>query len=205
MTDYSQGGEQQAILQIVDDWKLEPPAARFLDIGAWNPFTFSHSRVLFERGWGGVVVEPSPTPLLALLDAYGAEDRVDVIGAAIGSDSKLIRFHVSDDAVSTSEPESFTRWSQDAKFRGAMLVPQIGLAELLNQIGGNFEVVSIDTEGTSANLFFELLRIGPRPRCVVVEHDGRTVEVATHAQEQGYQVKLITPENVVFEWTGRRE
>ena len=58
MKDYSQAAEQPHILKAFEG----RPPGRLLDIGAWNPFTFSHSRALIEMGWFGVLVEPSPGP-----------------------------------------------------------------------------------------------------------------------------------------------
>ena len=59
MQSYSQYGEDRAIVELFGDH-----VGRFLDIGAWHPTVFSNTRALFERGWSGVMVEPSPCPFL---------------------------------------------------------------------------------------------------------------------------------------------
>jgi hypothetical protein len=64
--DYSQTGEQEYILAH------SGPPGHFLDIGAWTATTFSNTRALFEAGWSGVLIEPSPGPFLQLLRTCSA-------------------------------------------------------------------------------------------------------------------------------------
>lgn len=61
---YSQYEEEQHILKA-----LGGRVGTFMDIGAYHPMTFSNTRALFERGWSGVMVEPSPGPFMNLLMA----------------------------------------------------------------------------------------------------------------------------------------
>ncbi len=200
MTDHTQTGEQEAILGALEG---HATSNRFLDIGAWNPITFSNTRALFERGWGGILVEPSPGPVKNLVKEYGLSDRVKVIAAAISVNGRgITELQVTDDAVSC-RPESDTAkvWEKDGGYFGRLLVPEIPLADLFAQFGGDFQMVSIDTEGTSVDLFAELLRIGVRPRCIVVEHDNRIVELNGFAQTANYRQILLNGNNAVFQWT----
>jgi FkbM family methyltransferase len=192
--DYSQSGEQAAIL---DAFEGRAPG-RFLDIGAWDPFKFSNTRALFERGWSGVLIEPSPGPMRKLLDEYGQEPRITLIQAAVtmGYSKTLIKFEISDDAYSTNLPEQFERY-QFAEFIGKLFVPTIGLAQIGNLFGVP-DFISIDAEGNSADLFLQMLRLGWRPRCVCVEWDARQEEITSAAVELGYTLAFATPENGVF-------
>jgi hypothetical protein len=81
----------------------------------------------------------------------------------------------------------------------------MSMAEVFNQFGGDFEFVSIDTEGTSTDLFAEMVRVGPRPRVVVLEHDGRHVEIAQIAESAHYRQVHLNGTNVILQWTGKRE
>lgn len=63
---YSQNGEQEAILKIFGESE-----GRFLDIGAYDGKTFSNTLALIERGWSGVLIEPSPNAFMALADQIG--------------------------------------------------------------------------------------------------------------------------------------
>jgi hypothetical protein len=63
MKRYSQFEEQDHILHAVQNIT----EGRFLDIGSWDAVTFSNTRALFELGWSGVMIEPSPGPFVELL------------------------------------------------------------------------------------------------------------------------------------------
>ena len=56
---YSQNNEQTYILEAF----AEKSDGRFLDIGAYDAKLLSNTRALYERGWSGVMVEPSPGPM----------------------------------------------------------------------------------------------------------------------------------------------
>lgn len=58
---YSQFKEDEYLITVL------PKAGRFLDIGSWVPTIFSNTRVLFEMGWSGIMIEPSPGPFLAAM------------------------------------------------------------------------------------------------------------------------------------------
>lgn len=183
---------------------------RLLDIGAWDAKTFSNSRALIELGWSAVLIEPSPGPLHGLVKEYGEWNRwhnVQVVGAALTVHGGLIELNITDDAVSqpTSDAQRIEEWQSTGGFFGKLTVPSISVADLFAQFGGNFEFVSIDTEGTSTAIFAEMLRVGPRPRCIVVEHDNNFVELSQHAEAAHYRLLHENGTNRVYEWTGRRE
>lgn len=198
---YSQYGEDDYVMEIVK----ECASAKLLEIGAWNPVDKSNSRALIERGWSAVLIEPSPGPMLNLLNEYAGNDRVHLIQAAVGVEGGLLDLMVTDDAVSTADRQQYEAWKKVTSFRGALTVPCISVIELFARLGGAFEFVSIDTEGTSVDIFAEMVRIGPRPLAVVVEHDSRIVELNQFAEKANYRQVHINGTNVVFEWTGKRE
>ncbi len=190
--DYSQFGEQRHILDA-----LAGCEGRFLDIGAWNAFDKSNTRALYELGWSGVLIEPSPEPFLGLLKEYGNDPRVELIHAAVGFEHCLIPFHATADAVSTSNPAVYELWKQVGGYYGRFHAPQITLEEISNQFGG-FDFINFDAEGTSVDLFHRMLAIGWFPRCVCVEHDNRSVELQQAAHAKGYRTVEINGTNLVL-------
>lgn len=210
MTDYSQFGEQAAILAAFDTQPARYKGTamedkfigRCLDIGAFHATDKSNSRALIELGWGGVLIEPSPGPLRGLVEEYGhghyAEGhRVQVIGAAVGLEPGLITLHVTDDAVTTSDIGNFQVWEDAGGFYGMMLSPVITLEQISNQFGG-FDFVSIDAEGQSVELFLRMMELGWEPHCICVEHDNRLAEVLASATARGYAATLCNGTNVVL-------
>jgi FkbM family methyltransferase len=163
---YSQHAEQEHILANT------PAIGRFLDIGAYHPTKFSNTRALYERGWSGVMVEPSPLPMEALLREYGNDERITLIQALVAPrGGQLTKLHVTQDAVSTTEEVWRRQWESRGGFYGSMLVPSISIA-YLNEFGP-FDFVSIDTEGTSAAIMREVvLSMNPAPKCICAETQG---------------------------------
>jgi hypothetical protein len=202
---YSQRNEEQHILEACKD----APRRRLLDIGAFHPTTFSNSRALIEQGWDAVLVEPSPVPVRNLVQEYGQIYRFKPVGdksvcvlnisihvlcAAVGLDPGIVTLQITDDAVSTAEikPE----WRERGGYIGAMTIPRVTFGQICDWYG-NFDFVSIDTEGTSTDLFKVVVSGEMFPRCICVEHDGRIVEITKAAMDRGYKIAYISEENVV--------
>lgn len=195
MTDYSQNQEQAAILAALS---AELRVGRFLDIGAWHPTQFSNTRALYELGWSGVMIEPSPGPMKNLLVAYGNDANVTLVQAAVAIDSTpMVRLHVTDDAVTTSSEAEYEKWKERGGFLGAVMVPCITLQHISVQFGG-FDFWSIDAEGLSADLFLQMLTLTYFPCCVCVEHDNRLVELANAATREHYVMPFSNATNAVF-------
>lgn len=204
MTDYSQNGEQKYILQVVgaQNGAIGRPPGRLLDIGAWNAKTFSNSRALIELGWSAVLFEPSPGPLRGLVEEYGNNPRVEVVGAAVTTVGGSLKLRCTDDALSAdvNNAAHFETW-KSYPFYGTMTSHSFSL-RFIFAAWGNFDFVSIDTEGTSVDLFVQLVQTKRRPRCVCVEHENRWPEIEAAAKYGGYH--LIHPPgdnpiNVVLE------
>lgn len=187
---HTQRGEEPHILKACEGIER----GRFLDIGAWNAIDKSNTRALFELGWGGVSIEPSPGPVRELVREYGDGDRVEVVSAAVGMDSGIFPIRVTDDAVSGNTGHA---WREKGGFYGTLLVPHFTIKQILDRFG-RFDMVSIDTEGSSVDLLKVLLATEMFPACIVVEHDDRIAEAARAAQDRHYRAVHISEENLVF-------
>ena len=168
-----------------------------MEIGAWNAKTFSNSRALIECGWKAILVEPSPGPMLGLLEEYGNNPNVTLIQAAIGLHENLVSMHITDDAVSTSEAAMWDQWKNATAFRGSMYVPVIPLERFVGQFGSG-GVWSVDAEGLSVDLFMRMMALKIFPPVVVVEHDNRMVELLQVATANGYKCSFSNATNVVL-------
>lgn len=220
MKDYSQYGEQKYILEALGVYEGQPayPPPRLLEIGAFDPFAMSNSRALIELGWSAVMFEPSPGPLKSLVKEYGNNPKVTVVGCAVNLKGGFLELRITDDAV-TADAENLAhlkKW-EGYGFYGTMTTRAVSLVDVLCR-WGPFDFVSIDTEGTSVDLFaamvrmFELTipelehalgaegttqfrRIDTKPRCVVVEHDNRWDEMRKAAEQGGYRLMHDPKEN----------
>ena len=198
---YSQHGEDKKAVAVLDRWKYQ--SGRVLEIGAWHPTALSNSRLLIECGWEAVLVEPSPAKLHALAKEYQNSPRVIVVGAAVSVHGGWIKLNISEDALST---EVITdQWRESGGFYGSVWFNAITIRDLISWLGGDFAVVSIDTEGTSVDLFADMCATGMRPRVVIVEHDGRLPEVQAIAEAANYKVEWFNGTNIIFEWQGPKD
>lgn len=197
---YSQGGEDLKALEIIERWGYK--TGQVLEIGAWHPSQLSNSRLFIERGYQGVLCEPAPASVRDLAREYDGT-AVVIVAAPVTVHGGLVRLHLTDDALSGETIEE--QWRQYGGYYGAAWFNSLSVEELVRQYGGDFVVCSIDTEGTSVDLFAELMRCGPRPRVVIVEHNNRLVEVNGIAEANHYRQAHVNGNNVIFEWTGAKE
>lgn len=199
MKDYSQSGEQSAILAALG-WNGEdlPITGSFLDIGAYHPFDKSNTRALFELGWSGLMIEPSPGPMRVLVKEYGNEPRITLIQAAITLEPGLVTLKVSDDAVSSSSAAVQETWKTAGGYFGSMLVPGLTLEQLSNQFGGAFDFVNIDAEGVSVDIALRMLSLGWEPKCFCCETDNRLQELAIAATAKNFRLTFDNGCNAVW-------
>jgi FkbM family methyltransferase len=190
---YSQNDEEKHILEAVEGITH----GRFLDIGAWNAKDLSNTRALFELGWSGVMIEPSPEPFLGLLREYGKEDRIQLLCGAVGTSSVITRFWVTADALTTSDEKNFEKWKGVGGFYGSLYTPTVTMAEIIDRFG-HFDFVSIDSEGSSADLLHALLATDELPTAICVEYDARSQECVDVAAARGYRTLYTSPENLVL-------
>ena len=191
---YTQNDEQMAILEAVKDVKNK----RALDIGAYHFETFSNTRALWELGWHIVMVEPAPHLMSGLVRDLGTDDRVDLVCAAMATEWGLATLYVTDDMLSTTDKGWRDKRADAAVWLGKMRIRTVTFADISNWFEG-FEFVSIDTEGTSVDLCFDMLNRGWRPTCFCVENDQRMKELCSVVTgDYGYKLVLSTAENAVF-------
>lgn len=197
MTSHSQHGEDLRAWEILQRWNIE--TGRILEIGSWHPEQLSNSRLFIAAGFGAVLCEPSPASVRDLARFYADNPEVHIVASPITVHGGAIKLELSDDALSGEQIQEV--WRATGGYYGRAWYKSMSMEELLTQWGGDFALVSIDTEGTSVDLFAALLACGPRPRVVILEHDGRLVEVNGMAEAQGYRQAHVNGTNVIFEWT----
>lgn len=193
--DYSQSGEQASILRVADTL----PVGRFLDIGAGDGETFSNTRALALRGWGGVCVEPAAWAFDKLVTLYFGSI-VGCCSAVVTRDYSGLKtfLYSQDDHVSTVEPAHAAVWARDVPYK-PVTVAAVTLTQLLDWCEGAFSIVSIDAEGLSLELLdaYQEHPAWEKVRCVCVE--GKVPEVLPLMATSGlWQLAASTANNVVM-------
>lgn len=193
MRDYSQENEQHHILNACPE-----PSGKFLDLGAWHPMAFSNTRALWEKGWSGVMLEPSPGPFANLLAEYGNCNRIALYNKAVALSPGTVRMWISDDGLSTSDAAIFNKWKGVAKYRPEQIEVETITLEDIYEKHGPFDFVSIDIEGLSVDIFKRLIDLGHRPRCICLEYDLRLQEARDIATAAGYAEWQMNGTNIVL-------
>jgi FkbM family methyltransferase len=187
--DYSQSGEQDAILSAIAGL----PISRFLDIGAGDGETYSNTRALALRGWGGIVVEPAAWAFDKLLRLYEDNGRIDCVQAVVTTrvDGLVTFLYSRDDHLSTTLRSEAAKWPQVPFKR--VLVGACSLGDLLMYLGDGVTVVSIDAEGLTGDLLeeYQCHHMWSSVRVICYEHCGVTLK-------DGWHLVASTPNNLIY-------
>jgi hypothetical protein len=200
---YSQNNEEAVLIDFFGD-KTD---GTFLEIGAFHPTRLSNTRALIERGWSGVMVEMSPYALVDLVEAYKDNPRIRIVAGAVTLTPEppaaawlVPKDDVADGAITTTETWHKEKWAGHLAAQGrkhvAFTAATISLGEVCQLLPAQVDLVSIDTEGTSAAfaLAFPYDRFGVK--AAVIEHDGnRDVAQLTRL---GFRDAAINAENIIF-------
>lgn len=193
---YSQNDEQEKLLEYFGE-----KVGRFLDIGACDGALNSNTLALVERGWSGVLVEPSVAAFGELHRRHGGNRKLTLVHAAVGGISySLIPFSDSYGVIgySTTEDVNREKWNHLVAFEPPFYIPMVPLDDLLRRFPGPIDMLSIDTEGTSVELFMNFPFDSIRPMAVVVEHDGYTDICGVRARKFNYREVARNAENLVY-------
>lgn len=187
---YSQNSEQEIITDYFKDIK-----GSFLDIGAADGKVMSNTYQILLNGWSGVMVEPSAHLLPALLkntEGLNAE----IVNALVGITQGWQTFYESNgDFLSTTNLDHVARW-KDVPFRPTQVFG-IHFMTLKEKYEDTFDFINIDTECTSAELFFNMFEHFTNCKMWCIEHDGRQDDILTLAQTRGFKELLRNNENII--------
>lgn len=74
---YTQVGEDGMIAAVFD--VLGEGSRWCVELGAWDGHTYSNTRLLFEQGWSGVLIEADPERFAQLQGNYAGNDRAHLL------------------------------------------------------------------------------------------------------------------------------
>ena len=189
----SQHDEEKRVLEYFGD-----RVGRFLDLGAHSATNLSNTRCLADKGWKGVCVDASPHCSAALVKGYRDNPNVQVVQAYVGQAGLVQFYDALGDAISSAIPwfiEAWRKWG--ATNFTEMYVAGVTLADLLAKFPGPYDLIDIDTEGSSADLFYQCIELGCRPDMFIVEEDRQREKLVQTGAEYGYR-HIDIPGNVIL-------
>lgn len=195
---YSQNSEEQVILDYFGFLQ-----GTFADIGANDGVTFSNTKMLAERGWKGILLEPSPKAYAKLKEIYKGIDGVYTYPFAIGNhngtailneSASLINSH--DVAlVSTFKEEEMQRFRSITSYT-PVEVKVFRWKTFLNRVKyKTFDFISIDAEGLDLDILRQIDLSNTRMVCV--EWNGKQKEEFIAACP-GFRLIHENGENLIF-------
>lgn len=190
---YSQHDEEEIIGSF-----FAGHVGRFLDVGAYDGRTFSNTHALALAGWGGVCVEAAPQSFAKLQALYAERPDVVCVHAAVTEEvDGCIELWETPDALSTTEEAHRAKWAGYTHF-DQVVVPALSVASLMSAHPGPFDLVSVDTEGTSVSLALQLATLLPLVRLMCVEHDGCVDGIEAALALRGMHRLALNGENLLM-------
>lgn len=192
MIDYSQHGEQDAILAWASD-----RIGSFVDFGAWDGESLSNTAALAELGWAGICIEAAPDGAARCASRYASRDDITVIAGALLADSDtspVITLHWSPGTVYSA----LTPNQRPDISLVPITVPVIDRQWLAATISALPQPLfaSIDLEGHSLPVLRWLLA-NTHPGCVCVEANNPDDQARVAVLTDGWQELLNNGRNVV--------
>lgn len=186
----------------------------FVEVGAYDGFTFSNTWGLAKRGWEGLLVEPIPKLALKCRENHRHHPKVSVVQSAVGDHSGTVSLVIADALTTANHAQASeyrtVEWARPLVTDASMEVPMITLDTLLERektpIG--FDLLVVDVEGYEGAVFkgFDLSRW--LPKMLIVEladtHPDLSLtanddaRLSTFIQETGYQIVYKDAINTVF-------
>lgn len=193
---YSQNNEEEFIVNYFGSKQ-----GKFMDIGAFHPYQLSNTRKLFELGWGGVYIEPSPICFQNFANEYSNNENITLINKAVVTNDikELEFFESSGDAVSTSVASHRDLWLTAGIVFNPIKVETININELISNYGNEVNFLNIDVEAMNYELFCAIPNeFLSSIEMLCIEHDRNFEQIEQRMNMLGFKKILQNPENIIL-------
>lgn len=197
---YSQNKEEEVILKY-----FEGKTGTFIDIGANDGITFSNTRALAERGWKGVLVEPSPKAFDILKMRYDGHKGFYIYPFAIGSHNGKAMLQESGPLCSANDVglvSTFHNHEMDRFKRTVAYNPvEVKIYKwktFLNRLTiKEFDFISIDVEGNELDILPDIDL--NKTYCICLEWNSKP-ELKTEYEKylDGFELIYTSSENLIY-------
>ena len=187
----------------------------FVEVGAFDGYTFSNTWGLAQRGWRGIYVEPIPKYANECRKNHVKHRNVSVIEKIVSSttgDKETIFLAGTLSTTSTEQLESYRlqEWSQKHVSDKQIVVTTTTLHDLLEteNVNVGFDLLVVDVEGTEDIVFSGFDIAWWKPKMIIVEleefHPNMQDNRASHTrlrnqiENSGYPIVYKDQINTVF-------
>lgn len=164
---YSQWGEDKFILKYF----MEKKNGTYLDIGCFNPFMYSNTCLLFQRGWNGINIDINPTSI----DLFNIARPQDVnICTLINEKKKIFKIYLDDffSPINTINEKFYKKLKGNFfKDKKLLTVESMSIDEVLNIKKPKKEIdfINIDVEGSDYQVLREIKIEKLKPKLIAIE------------------------------------
>lgn len=183
---FSQFGEDLMVLELFDQIGIVHPS--YLDIGAYDPFIFSNTALLYKQGSHGINVEPHPERI-KLFRQHRPQDINLAAGVASASGTLDYYDFGEKDVLNTFVLEEVDKSVQrHHPLVGKTSVPVVTLRDIITtHWKGRFpDFLSIDAEGLDYEILQAMTRLNAKQRPKVI-----CAETLGYTDEPGGEVELV--------------
>lgn len=196
---HSQNLEEKYILDYFGDY-----VGTFCDIGVNDGVTLSNTRALFERGWTGVCVEPSPLAFIKLKDNYKDAKGIYLYNLAIGTHNGRVKLYESGEhlgkgdvgLLSTVIEDEKERWTKE-KFQERE-VKCFRWKTFTNRLTiKKFDFISMDVEGLEPRILEQIDLTDVKALCIEW-NSKKEFKDAYDSLTKGFKIIYTSAENLIY-------
>jgi len=200
---YSQNNEEQHILEY-----FKSRTGTFLDLGCNDCKTFSNTRALFELGWKGVLVDPSPDAIAMCRQLYNGHKGVHIYEFAISSHNGKKMLKHSGTLLNSGDKGLVSTFYDEEVARFAKTVPYTPIEvktfrwkTFLNRLKSikmqEFDFISIDCEGSDLDILSQIDL--SKTSLICLEWNGKPdLKKAFEEYLQGFKLIYTSGENLLY-------
>jgi FkbM family methyltransferase len=141
----------------------------FVDVGAYDGYTFSNTYGLSKSGWRGLLIEPDPESMNACRWLYRDDPSVKFLEACIGASygEKTLYRQGPNSTISTRTIETIPGYTANNKI--IRKIYPLNMALLSNEVPKGFALLSIDVEGAEMDVLSEFSWKLWKPKMIIIE------------------------------------
>jgi FkbM family methyltransferase len=164
-------------------------AGTFVEVGAYDGYSYSNTSCLAEAGWVGLYVEPVPAYAKLCRARYKSNKNIRVANIAVGRKEGSTRLHLGD-YLTTADDQQLNEYAQTwwgrEKFASGktVVVPVTTLDGLLAKynVRPGFDLLVVDVEGGEVDVFAGFDMEHWKPKAMIVELKDAAAESRVHRQ-----------------------
>ena len=164
---YSQWGEDQFIIEYFKDKQK----GIYLDIGCFNPFMYSNTCLLHQKGWMGINIDINPTSI----DLFNIARPNDFnICTTVNNEKKLFEVYLDDPFSPLNTLDSKFYKNLDKSFstnKKSISVESKSIDEIisLSDIKTDIDFINIDVEGSDYKILTQIDIQKLKPKLISIE------------------------------------